>query len=143
MVEEEGAVIGILLLQEWESKRKTIHGRKMLVTLAIDKSHIGIKISTEIRGMKTTMIKSLEILTISEQMMMSLTLNQDVVSTNPPIIKNQVVVEEVLAQAILVGAIRGVTKKTKIIKTLIDHKLSVGVEKEVEVQEGLSTKRIL
>ena len=89
------------------------------------------------------MIKSHEILTISEQMMMSLTLDQEVVSTNPPIIKNQVVVEEVLAQAILVGAIRGVTKKTKIIKTLIDHKLNVGVEKEVEVQEGLSTKRIL
>ena len=143
MVEEEGAVIETLLLQEWESKKITIHGRKRLVTLAIDKSHIGIKISTEIRGMKTTMIKSLEILTISEQMMKSLTLDQEVVSTNPPIIKNQVVVEEVLAQVILVGAIHGVTKKTKIIKTLIDHKLSVGAEKEVEVQEGLSTKRIL
>ena len=135
-------MIEILLLQEWESKRKTIHGRKMLVTLAIDKSHIGIKISTEIERMKTSTKQNLKILTNSERMMMNLKLDQEMVSTSPTIIKNQVVVEEVQAQAILVGIIRGVTKKTKTIQTLIDHKLSVGFAKEAEAQEGLITKRI-
>ena len=135
-------MIETLPLQEWESKRRTIYGKRKLVTQAIDKSHMAIKISTEIERMKTSTKQSLKILTNSERMMMSLKLDQEMVSTSPTIIKNQVVVEEVQAQAILVGIIRGATKKTKTIQTLIDHKLSVGVAKEAEAQEGLITKRI-
>ena len=127
VVVEVEAVTETKLLQEWESIRRTILGKKDQPMQATDMSPMAKKTSKKIKTSKTLIERSLRILTIIERMIRTST-GQEVVLTSLTTIKDHV--DEAEVQATQAGAI-GATKKTKTSQTLMDHSWNVAqVEEE-------------
>ena len=137
VVEEAEGETETMYLQEWESIRRTILGRKDQAMQATDMSPMAKKTSKKNKNSQTLMEQSLRILTIVERMIKTST-GQEVVLTSLTIIKDQL--DEAEVQATQAGAI-GVTRKTKTSQTLMDHSWNVA-QVEVEALGSLSIRGI-
>ena len=137
VVVEAEAETETMYLQEWESIRRTILGKKDQAMQATDMSPMAKKTSKKNKNSQTLMEQSLRILTIIERMIKTST-GQEVVLTSLTIIKDQL--DEAEVQATQAGAI-GATKKTKTSQTLTNHNWNVA-QVEAEALVSLSIREM-